>query len=130
MLESGGRVIQETRGWDEAAGVTHSMRSKEQAHDYRYFPEPDLVPLEIDRALIERLRAAMPPVPFARFERYTEQFGISVKQTTQLVDNPSLAAYFDRVVAGSAPDPRRRTSCSAIFRAWRTKPARRSPRAR
>jgi aspartyl-tRNA(Asn)/glutamyl-tRNA(Gln) amidotransferase subunit B len=104
VLESGGRVIQETRGWDEAAGVTHSMRSKEQAHDYRYFPEPDLVPLEIDRALIERIRAQMPPVPFARFERYTEQFGISVKQTTQLVDNPPLAAFFDRVVAvGAAP---------------------------
>ena len=57
VIESGGRVIQETRGWDEAAGETHSMRSKEQAHDYRYFPEPDLVPLEIDRALIERIRA-------------------------------------------------------------------------
>jgi aspartyl-tRNA(Asn)/glutamyl-tRNA(Gln) amidotransferase subunit B len=99
ILEDGGRVIQETRGWDEAAGTTHSMRSKEQAHDYRYFPEPDLVPLELDRALIERIRAAMPPVPFERFERYTERFGISVKQTTQLVDNPPLAAFFDRVVA-------------------------------
>ncbi len=98
VLEGGGRVIQETRGWDEAAGVTHSMRSKEQAHDYRYFPEPDLVPLEIDRSVIERIRASMPPVPFERFERYTEKFGISVKQTTQLVDNPPLAAYFDQVV--------------------------------
>jgi aspartyl-tRNA(Asn)/glutamyl-tRNA(Gln) amidotransferase subunit B len=104
VIESGGRVIQETRGWDEAAGVTHSMRSKEQAHDYRYFPEPDLVPLEIDRATIERIRASMPPVPFERFERYTERFGISVAQTTQLVDNPPLAAYFDRVIAaGGAP---------------------------
>jgi aspartyl-tRNA(Asn)/glutamyl-tRNA(Gln) amidotransferase subunit B len=99
VIEGGGRVIQETRGWDEAAGVTHSMRSKEQAHDYRYFPEPDLVPLELDRGLIERIRASMPPVPFERFERYTETFGISVKQTTQLVDNPPLAAFFDRVVA-------------------------------
>jgi aspartyl-tRNA(Asn)/glutamyl-tRNA(Gln) amidotransferase subunit B len=101
VIEGGGRVIQETRGWDEAAGVTHSMRSKEQAHDYRYFPDPDLVPLELDRALIERIRASMPPVPFERFERYTERFGISVVQTTQLVDNPPLAAYFDRVVAAS-----------------------------
>jgi aspartyl-tRNA(Asn)/glutamyl-tRNA(Gln) amidotransferase subunit B len=99
VIESGGRVIQETRGWDEAAGVTHSMRSKEQAHDYRYFPEPDLVPLELDRDLIERIRASMPPVPFVRFERYTERFGISVVQTTQLVDNPPLAAFFDAVVA-------------------------------
>jgi aspartyl-tRNA(Asn)/glutamyl-tRNA(Gln) amidotransferase subunit B len=104
VIESGGRVIQETRGWDEAAGVTHSMRSKEQAHDYRYFPDPDLVPLELDRGLIERIRASMPPVPFVRFERYTESFGISVIQATQLVDNPPLAAYFDAVVAlGAAP---------------------------
>jgi aspartyl-tRNA(Asn)/glutamyl-tRNA(Gln) amidotransferase subunit B len=101
VLESGGRVIQETRGWDEAAGVTHSMRSKEQAHDYRYFPDPDLVPLELDRAMIERVRASMPPVPFVRFERYTETFGISIAQATQLVDNPPLAAYFDAVVAAS-----------------------------
>ena len=50
LVEGGGRVVQETRGWDEAAGTTHSMRSKEQAHDYRYFPDPDLVPLELDRA--------------------------------------------------------------------------------
>jgi aspartyl-tRNA(Asn)/glutamyl-tRNA(Gln) amidotransferase subunit B len=101
VIESGGRVIQETRGWDEAAGVTHSMRSKEQAHDYRYFPDPDLVPLELDRAMIERVRASMPPVPFVRFERYTETFGISVVQATQLVDNPPLAAYFDAVVTAS-----------------------------
>ena len=98
VVESGARVIQETRGWDEGAGVTHSMRSKEAAHDYRYFPDPDLVPLELDRAQIERIRASMPPLPFTRFERYTDAFGISVVQATQLVDNPSLAAYFDRVV--------------------------------
>jgi aspartyl-tRNA(Asn)/glutamyl-tRNA(Gln) amidotransferase subunit B len=104
VIETGGRVIQETRGWDEAAGETHSMRSKEQAHDYRYFPDPDLVPLELDRAAIERLRAALPALPFDRFVRYTERYGISVAQATQLTDNPSLAAYFDRVVdAANAP---------------------------
>jgi aspartyl-tRNA(Asn)/glutamyl-tRNA(Gln) amidotransferase subunit B len=101
ILEGGGRVIQETRGWDEAAGETHSMRSKEQAHDYRYFPDPDLVPLEIDRTTIERLRAEMPPLPYERFERYTTDFGIGIAQATQLVDNPPLAAFFDRVVAAS-----------------------------
>src|ERR1700677_4381238 len=73
LLESGGRVEQETRLYNVATGETVGMRSKEQAHDYRYFPEPDLVPLELDRALIERIRATMPPVPFERFERYTEQ---------------------------------------------------------
>jgi aspartyl-tRNA(Asn)/glutamyl-tRNA(Gln) amidotransferase subunit B len=103
VIEAGGRVIQETRGWDEAAGVTHAMRSKEQAHDYRYFPDPDLTPLELDRSLINAIRAAMPPTPYVRFERYTETFGISVVQATQLVDNPPLAAYFDAVVALGAP---------------------------
>jgi len=104
VLEGGGRIVQETRGWDELAGETHSMRSKEQAHDYRYFPDPDLVPFEIDRALVQRLSAAMPPLPFERFVRYTESYGIGIAQSTQLADNPSLAGYFDRVVAaGSAP---------------------------
>lgn len=98
VIESGGRVVQETRGWDEAAGETHSMRSKEQAHDYRYFPEPDLPPLEIEAGLVERVRASMPALPFDRFVRYTRSFGLGVSQATQLVDNPSLAAYFDRVV--------------------------------
>jgi aspartyl-tRNA(Asn)/glutamyl-tRNA(Gln) amidotransferase subunit B len=99
VLESGGRIVQETRGWDEAAGETHSMRSKEQAHDYRYFPDPDLSPFELDRGLIERLRAAMPPLPFERFVRYTETYGFGISQATQLADNAGLAAYFERVVA-------------------------------
>jgi aspartyl-tRNA(Asn)/glutamyl-tRNA(Gln) amidotransferase subunit B len=101
LLERGERVIQETRGWDEAAGVSHSMRSKEQAHDYRYFPEPDLVPLEIDRATVDAIRADLPELPIARFERYVHQFGIAVAPATQLVDNAPLAAYFDRAVAAA-----------------------------
>jgi aspartyl-tRNA(Asn)/glutamyl-tRNA(Gln) amidotransferase subunit B len=101
VLESGGRIVQETRGWDELAGETHSMRSKEQAHDYRYFPDPDLVPFDVDRALVDRLRAAMPPLPFERFVRYTETYGFGVAQATQLADNPPLAAYFERVVEAS-----------------------------
>jgi aspartyl-tRNA(Asn)/glutamyl-tRNA(Gln) amidotransferase subunit B len=91
-------VVQETRGWDEVNGVTHSMRSKEEAHDYRYFPDPDLVPLEIARDRVERLRTALPELPWQRFERYTARFGLASKQATQLLDNLSLAAYFDRVV--------------------------------
>ncbi len=101
ILSNGGRIVQETRGWDEVNGVTHSMRSKEEAHDYRYFPEPDLVPLEPSRAAVERLRAALPVLPAQRFERYTSQLGIGSKQATQLVETPSLGAYFDRVVACS-----------------------------
>ncbi len=101
IIESGGRIIQETRGWDEVQGVTHSMRSKEQAHDYRYFPDPDLTPLEIDRATVERIKATLPALPPQRFERYTKEYGIDVKPATQLIDNLALADYFDRSVAAS-----------------------------
>jgi aspartyl-tRNA(Asn)/glutamyl-tRNA(Gln) amidotransferase subunit B len=99
MLERGERIIQETRGWDEAGGVTHAMRSKEKAHDYRYFPDPDLVPMEIAAATVERLRATLPELPIARYERYVERLGLGVAQATQLVDNAALADYFDRAVA-------------------------------
>lgn len=101
ILESGGRVVQETRGWDEVQGVTHSMRSKEQAHDYRYFPDPDLVPMEIARDAVDRIKATLPLLPPQRFERYGKEYGIDVKQATQLIDNLSLADYFDRAVAAS-----------------------------
>jgi aspartyl-tRNA(Asn)/glutamyl-tRNA(Gln) amidotransferase subunit B len=101
IVESGGRVVQETRGWDENQGVTHSMRSKEQAHDYRYFPDPDLVPMEIDRAIVERVRGTLPALPWQRFERYHREYGLDVKQATQLIDNVPLADYFDRCVTAS-----------------------------
>jgi aspartyl-tRNA(Asn)/glutamyl-tRNA(Gln) amidotransferase subunit B len=104
LVVSGERIIQETRGWDEAEGVTHSMRSKEEAHDYRYFPDPDLVPMEIDPATVERLRATLPELPIARYERYVDEYKLSVAQATQLADNVSLAAYFDRAV-GIAKNP-------------------------
>jgi aspartyl-tRNA(Asn)/glutamyl-tRNA(Gln) amidotransferase subunit B len=101
VVESGGRVVQETRGWDEVHGTTISMRSKEEAHDYRYFPDPDLVPLEISADDVERMRAALPELPWVRFERYTQTYGLNVKQATQLIDNPPLARYFDAVVEAS-----------------------------
>ena len=101
LLEAGGRIVQETRGWDELKGVTHSMRSKEEAHDYRYFPDPDLVPLEISRELVERLGATLPALPWRRFERYTKEYGLTVGAATQLIDNLSLAQFFDDVVARS-----------------------------
>jgi aspartyl-tRNA(Asn)/glutamyl-tRNA(Gln) amidotransferase subunit B len=100
-LESGGRIVQETRGWDEANGVTHSMRSKEQAHDYRYFPDPDLVPMEPDGRDVERLRGALPELPWRRFERFTGAYGLNSKQAAQLVQNAPLAEFFERVVAAS-----------------------------
>ncbi len=103
ILESGGRIVQETRGWDEGQGETHSMRSKEEAHDYRYFPDPDLVPIEIDAALIDELKRTIPVLPPERFAKYRE-YGMDAKQATQLVDNSPLATYFDATVAAGA-DP-------------------------
>jgi aspartyl-tRNA(Asn)/glutamyl-tRNA(Gln) amidotransferase subunit B len=101
ILTTGGRIVQETRGWDELNGVTHSMRSKEEAHDYRYFPDPDLVPLEISREQVERLRAQLPSLPEQRFERYTGEYGLAVSVATQLLDNLALSQFFDEVVARS-----------------------------
>jgi aspartyl-tRNA(Asn)/glutamyl-tRNA(Gln) amidotransferase subunit B len=99
LIGSGERIVQETRGWDEVHGVTHSMRSKEEAHDYRYFPDPDLVPLEIAQTAVARIAEALPTLPWERFERYTAVYGLGVKPATQLIENLVLAEYFDRVVA-------------------------------
>jgi len=101
VVESGGRVIQETRGWDETAGVTHSQRSKEEAHDYRYFPDPDLVPIDVTSNVVERVRATLPETPFARYVRYVDDYGLDSKRATQLVDDHILAAWFDRAVTAS-----------------------------
>ncbi|HZX68778.1 MAG TPA: Asp-tRNA(Asn)/Glu-tRNA(Gln) amidotransferase subunit GatB [Candidatus Elarobacter sp.] len=101
VVEGGGRVIQETRGWDESAGVTHSQRSKEEAHDYRYFPDPDLVPIDVTEETVERVRATLPGTPYARYVRYVDTFGIDSKRATQLVDDHRLAAWFDRAVAAA-----------------------------
>ncbi|MGA8533613.1 MAG: Asp-tRNA(Asn)/Glu-tRNA(Gln) amidotransferase subunit GatB [Candidatus Tumulicola sp.] len=98
VLESGGRIVQETRGWDEVRGETHPMRSKEEAHDYRYFPDPDLVPLEPADGAVETLRASLPEPPWRRFERFTAEYALNPKQASQLVGNGELADYFDRVV--------------------------------
>ncbi len=101
LLNAGERVVAETRGWDEVNGVTHPMRSKEEAHDYRYFPDPDLVPLEIFRDDVARAKEELPVLPWQRFERYTGEYGLAAKAATQLVDNAALAEYFDAVVTRS-----------------------------
>jgi aspartyl-tRNA(Asn)/glutamyl-tRNA(Gln) amidotransferase subunit B len=101
VIESGGRVIQETRGWDETAGITHSQRSKEEAHDYRYFPDPDLVPMDVTPDVVERMRATLQEAPFARYVRYVDEYGLDSKRATQLVDDHVLAAWFDRSVAAA-----------------------------
>ncbi|WP_405383360.1 Asp-tRNA(Asn)/Glu-tRNA(Gln) amidotransferase subunit GatB [Phascolarctobacterium sp.] len=98
ILEDGGHVVQETRTWDEANGVTLSMRSKEEAHDYRYFPEPDLVPVELDDAWIERIRETLPELPAQRQERLMKEHGLPEYDASQIVSSKAMAEYFDAAV--------------------------------
>jgi aspartyl-tRNA(Asn)/glutamyl-tRNA(Gln) amidotransferase subunit B len=108
LLDRGERVVQETRLWDAARGLTQSMRSKEQAHDYKYFPEPDLPPLVVDEAFLKQVRDTQPELPEDRFARYTgpEGAGLSPQDASVLVSDKETAAYFDAVVvelAAGAP---------------------------
>ena len=103
VLESGGRIVQETRGWDDVRGVTVSQRTKEQAHDYRYFPEPDLPPLTFTPEQVEEVRAALPELPDARRDRFIAEYGLSPYDASQLVTTQSMADYFERVVRALAP---------------------------
>ena len=104
VLAGGGVVVQETRLWDSGSGRTHSMRSKEEAHDYRYFPEPDLPPLVVNEARIERVRASMPELPDARTRRFTVEYGLPAYDAGVLTQSPALADYFEAVAraAGNA----------------------------
>jgi aspartyl-tRNA(Asn)/glutamyl-tRNA(Gln) amidotransferase subunit B len=102
VLEAGEAVVQETRHWDEDAGRTYSLRSKEEAYDYRYFPEPDLVPLSPSAEWREQVRAAMPELPAARKTRLVEAWGISDVDAGVLVGTPGLADYAEAAVAASA----------------------------
>jgi aspartyl-tRNA(Asn)/glutamyl-tRNA(Gln) amidotransferase subunit B len=104
VLTEGGHVVQETRLWDAAAGCTVSMRSKEEAHDYRYFPEPDLPPVFVDAERIARLRVAMPELPDARRQRFIEQYSLSAYHAGQLTQSLAQADYFETMVkAGATP---------------------------
>jgi aspartyl-tRNA(Asn)/glutamyl-tRNA(Gln) amidotransferase subunit B len=101
-IEAGGEVVQETRGWSEAERRTFSQRTKEFAEDYRYFPEPDIPPLELDPAWIERLRAELPELPAARRARLVEQYGLSAQDATDLAAERETADYFEAVVGAGA----------------------------
>jgi len=96
LIEGGGKVVQETRLWDTSSGRTHSMRSKEEAHDYRYFPEPDLPPLLVDEARIERVRETMPELPEARSRRFVSEYGIPAYDAGVLTQSAPLADYFEQ----------------------------------
>jgi aspartyl-tRNA(Asn)/glutamyl-tRNA(Gln) amidotransferase subunit B len=104
VLESGGRIDQETRLFDPAAGETRIMRSKEEAHDYRYFPDPDLFTLSVEEAWIEDVRAKLPELPEARMERYQREHGMSVNDAEVLVAARAIAEFYDATAeaAGNA----------------------------
>lgn len=98
-LERGQAVQQETLGWDDAAGITFSQRSKEEAHDYRYFPEPDLRPLVVEPGWRERVAASLPELPYARRQRFVRQYGLAPAAASLLVDDQDVAGYFEGVAA-------------------------------
>jgi len=97
-LDRGERIVQETRLWDADRGYTRSMRSKEFAHDYRYFPEPDLVPLKLDTTWIEQIRTALPELPRARRQRFVAAYGLPVYDATLLTQSRALADYYEKAV--------------------------------
>jgi len=101
VLESGGTIVQETRLYDAATGETRPMRSKEEAHDYRYFPDPDLLTLTVDEALVEEVRRKLPELPHDRAARYQRDFGLSAVDAEMLVVTRALAGYFEDVVTAS-----------------------------
>jgi aspartyl-tRNA(Asn)/glutamyl-tRNA(Gln) amidotransferase subunit B len=101
VLNDGGQVVQETRGWDEQRGVTVPQRSKEQAEDYRYFPEPDLPPLIVERAWVEAIRAQLPELPDAKYDRFTTAYGLSAEDAGVLVADRAVADYFEETLKQS-----------------------------
>lgn len=98
ILEQGGSVIQETRLWDENRSITRSMRGKEEAHDYRYFPDPDLMPVVIDKKWIEEIEKTLPELPDVKKERFKQVYGLPEYDAEVLTSEKELAEYFERVV--------------------------------
>ena len=102
VLEAGGKIVQETRLFDPDSGTTRSMRSKEDAHDYRYFPDPDLLPLVLDQAFIDECRASLPELPDAKRARYAAELGLSAYNAAVLTADAEVARWFEALVAQSA----------------------------
>lgn len=101
ILEAGGRVVQETRLWNDREGRTYMMRSKEEAHDYRYFPEPDLPPLVVTEAWLAELRKTLPELPEARRERFQQQYNLNMEESMLLTQSREMADYYEVVVTKS-----------------------------
>jgi aspartyl-tRNA(Asn)/glutamyl-tRNA(Gln) amidotransferase subunit B len=99
LLDDGGKVIQETRGWDEGKMATFSQREKESAHDYRYFPEPDLPPLEIGEGYVENIKAELPELPAQKLERFQKEYKISAYDADIIVRDKKMAEFFEESVS-------------------------------
>lgn len=99
ILEEGGKVLQETLGWDESQSKTFSQRSKEEAHDYRYFPEPDLPPLIVDKAWIESIAGEIPELPDQKRARYEEEFKLPAEKAESLIQDKAVSKYFEETVS-------------------------------
>jgi aspartyl-tRNA(Asn)/glutamyl-tRNA(Gln) amidotransferase subunit B len=102
VVAAGGTLVQETRGWLEARGETTSQRTKEQAHDYRYFPEPDLPPLHIGQGAIATLRESLPMLPAARAERFVQEHGLSAHDASILTEERAIAEIYEATTEGSS----------------------------
>jgi aspartyl-tRNA(Asn)/glutamyl-tRNA(Gln) amidotransferase subunit B len=102
LIESGGRVVQETRLYNPDLGETFPMRSKEDAHDYRYFPDPDLLPLEISEPWLAEVQAALPELPGAKRDRFATQYGLTVYDAAALTASRELADYFEAAAEGAS----------------------------
>jgi aspartyl-tRNA(Asn)/glutamyl-tRNA(Gln) amidotransferase subunit B len=98
VVSVGGELVQETRGWNDGRGVTVSQRTKEQAHDYRYFPEPDLPPLTVDDALRDEVRKSLPELPAARYSRFLSQFGLAAADAALLTNERPIADMYEEVL--------------------------------
>ncbi|GAC1359823.1 MAG: Asp-tRNA(Asn)/Glu-tRNA(Gln) amidotransferase subunit GatB [Herpetosiphon sp.] len=119
LLVGGGTVIQETRGWDDARGTTVAQRTKEQAHDYRYFPDPDIPPIQLTSAWMQERRAALPELPEERRQRFESAYGLSAQDAALLTDERVVADYYERAVRaapGHGPKPVANWITGELFR--------------
>jgi aspartyl-tRNA(Asn)/glutamyl-tRNA(Gln) amidotransferase subunit B len=105
-LRAGQRIVQETRRWDAAKGVSLPMRGKEMAHDYRYFPDPDLMPVKLEPDWVQSLKKTLPELPFAKQERFAQQYGLAYTLTSVLCPSGPLCAYFEEAVSHYPQNPK------------------------
>jgi aspartyl-tRNA(Asn)/glutamyl-tRNA(Gln) amidotransferase subunit B len=103
ILENGGEISQETRLFDSTKGETRTMRTKEDAHDYRYFPDPDLLPLEFSEEFVAKIKAGLPELPDQKKERYIKDFGLTLYDASVIIAEKAVTLYFEELVASTEP---------------------------